>query len=307
VALASDYADCGGASLLHWPDHRAGLCGAAGDLMHDLSAVAPPSPTDEAIARTIAAGCVAGCRIALLVAHHGDEIIGVGAQLPRWASDLTCVYATDGSPAGGPEPRTAGFSDRHLYARARAEESRDALRIAGIAWSQVREFGFTDRSLVYRLEDLDRAVQRFVADLQPDIILTHAFEGGHPDHDALSLVARSVAHQSLHHGRAVAILEFAGYAKGPDGTLVTNRFVGPPDAPAHRLPVRAGDRRRKTLMVQSFRTPQLTLAPSDTGEEWLRAAPAYDYRQPPNGAGLVRPIRLGRHEHRVDPAGVRVS
>ena len=43
------------------------------------------------------------------------------------------------------DARAAGFSDRRAYARARAEESRDALRIAGIAWAGVRELGFADR------------------------------------------------------------------------------------------------------------------------------------------------------------------
>lgn len=254
--------------------------------MHDVSAVPPPAPTDDAIARTIAGGSAPRGRIVLLVAHQDDEIIGVGAQLHRWAPDLTCVYATDGSPADATDARAAGFSDGHAYARARAEESRDALRIAGIAWARVREFGFTDRSLVYRLADLNDAVECLIRDLEPDIILTHAFEGGHPDHDALSLVTRSVARRCMDHGRRVALLEFAGYAQGTDGTLVTNRFVGPPDAPAHRLPVRAGDRRRKRLMFESFRTQQRRLAMFDTSEEWLRAAPVYDYSAPPN-AGQV--------------------
>src|SRR5689334_560964 len=107
--------------------------------------------TGDSAIRTLTGAKMPAVRVALVVAHQDDEVIGVGAQLQRWAPHMTVVHATDGAPLDGRDAETAGFDDRGSYARARSAESRQALHLSGIEANQIIELGFTDRSLVHSL------------------------------------------------------------------------------------------------------------------------------------------------------------
>jgi hypothetical protein len=107
--------------------------------------------------------------------------------------------------------------------------------------------------------------------------MTHAYEGGHPDHDsaAFAVAALQVRSRFVH-------LEFAGYHQGPDGRLVTNRFAACTTTSV-RFRLTPAEQRLKRLMLCAFRSQCRTLQPFGVTEEWLRVAPTYDFTRPPNG------------------------
>jgi LmbE family N-acetylglucosaminyl deacetylase len=193
--------------------------------------------------------------VALIVAHPDDEVIGVGGQLGRWADALACIYATDGAPV---------------------------VHGAGIGSDRIRTLGFRDQELVFTLTELDAALDRLLADIHPAAVITHAFEGGHPDHDALALVlACLIRRRRMREERAPLLIEFAGYWLNESGALVTNRFASP-NGGERQLRMSTPFRQQKNALLASLRTRQHVLRDFETREEWIRPAPAYDFRTLPN-------------------------
>ena len=222
--------------------------------------------------------------VVLLVAHPDDEIIGVGGQLSSWPGRLLCVHATSGSPADGADAARAGFGSREAYATARRHESERALAIAGLPPTCLLQLPFVDQSLAWRLDDLTIVVESLLQSTRPAAVITHAYEGGHPDHDAVSLaVATALARWPPERGSLPRRLEFAGYHEGDTGELVTNGFGVPRNGTERRIALDAAHRRQKTAMFACFDSQREVLCAFGTDEEWLREAPQYDYSRPPNG------------------------
>ena len=222
--------------------------------------------------------------VVLLVAHPDDEIIGVGGQLSSWPGRLLCVHATTGSPADGVDAIRAGFGSSEAYATARRRESECALAIAGLPPTCLLQLPFVDQSLAWRLNDLAGVVESLLQSTRPAAVITHAYEGGHPDHDAVSLaVATALARWSPEHGRLPRRIEFAGYHQGDAGELVTNRFGVPRNGTERRIVLDETHRRQKTAMYACFDTQREVLGAFRADEEWLREAPQDDYTRPPNG------------------------
>jgi LmbE family N-acetylglucosaminyl deacetylase len=115
------------------------------------------------------------CRVAIVVAHPDDETIGVGAQLARFR-DLLLVRVTDGAPRSR--------ADAAAYAAKRRRELEAMLASAGIPRGRAVSLGVADQAASFHLAEIARRVADLFAMFRPEIVLTHAYEGGHPDHDA---------------------------------------------------------------------------------------------------------------------------
>ncbi|HEY0477044.1 MAG TPA: PIG-L family deacetylase [Kofleriaceae bacterium] len=211
-------------------------------------------------------------RIAIVAAHPDDETIGASALMAA-NDDILVVHVTDGAPRSS-RWWPAGWTDRDAYARERDHEARRALTIVGAARTAL---GFEDQATVFVLGELVAALSRELARWQPDAIVSHAYEGGHPDHDA---VACAVAHAAA----SVPVFEMALY-HGATGALCAGEFLGPPLGLRHVLT--APQRERKRAMLAQYRSQQATLSPFlELAHECYRRAPAYDFSRPPHGGPL---------------------
>src|SRR5262249_23008813 len=52
-----------------------------------------------------------------------------------------------------------------------------------------RVLDFVDQEVTPAMAPLARRLAALCRELRPDVLLTHAYEGGHPDHDAVALAA----------------------------------------------------------------------------------------------------------------------
>ena len=223
----------------------------------------------------IAAGERVAEPVALVVAHPDDETLGLGSRLHLFER-LTLVHLTDGAPADMADARRAGFPTRVAYAAARAAELAAALQVLGARPVRALSCGLVDQTVVDHLPGL---VRRLAADLAGQAaVVTHAYEGGHPDHDACAL---AVARAGVTLGAsAPAIYEFAGYF-GVDGALQANRFHRDPDRHETAWTLAAAERDRKARAFDAHASQRWILDNFPPDRERLRRAPAYDFTRPP--------------------------
>ena len=221
--------------------------------------------------------------VAVVVAHADDETIGVGAQLPRLPG-ISIVHVTDGAPRNMADARRYGFETAEAYAAARAAELRAAMALAGVPAEALINLGCSDQEAALHLVELARRLADIFAERRIDLVLTHPYEGGHPDHDATAFAVHAAS--ALRAPDAtIAVVEMAFYHAGTAG-MVAQRFVPEPDAPETLISLDAGDRALKARMLAAHATQAETLAAFSLDAERFRPAPRYDFGALPNGGNL---------------------
>lgn len=253
---------------------------------------------------------VDGSRIAVIVAHPDDETIGCGALLAR-LPEINVIVVTDGAPRDLINARRAGFRTAQAYAQARAGELRAALAIAGIREEQLLMMGVADGEVWRAQISVTHRLAAFFAQRNIETVLTHAFEGGHSDHDGVAYCVHMAAGLLL--GRAPAIIEMPFYHQSPAGPKFQTFCDGEDGVVARLLPVEAA---KKRAMFEVFKTQPYVLNRFDPGVERFRLAKAYDFRSQPNSgvlryrgreANLGLPGWMRGEEQRVAADGVAAS
>ena len=207
----------------------------------------------------------------MVAAHPDDEAIGVGGILARFRCPFV-VHVTDGAPLDVRFARAAGCGSREEYLRVRDSERVRALAMAGVTADRRVGLGAIDLESFRSLVALTTALEDVFAALRPDVVITHAYEGGHPDHDAAAFIVRAAIARASP-AASPMLLEMAAYHAGPEG-LVTGTFL---DAHARQIEIGLDDeeRQRKALMFDAYASQELVLEPfrSRLAIERLRVAP----------------------------------
>jgi LmbE family N-acetylglucosaminyl deacetylase len=238
---------------------------------------------DEIVAQS-AAGVSAHC-VAVIVAHPDDEAIGAGALL-RGIPRASIVHVTDGAPSDGDYARRKGFLSREDYAGARRREVVAALGVIGIPEARIRGLGFVDGELAFRLVDLCYAVMEIIEELQPEVILTHPYEGGHSDHDSTAFAVHlAVGILQNEGGVAPVILELTSY-HNYHGARRLSDFLPFHDSVAKTMRLSADARDAKRRMFEAFTSQQDLLQAFPTEVERFRRAPRYLFTVPPHEGQL---------------------
>jgi LmbE family N-acetylglucosaminyl deacetylase len=217
---------------------------------------------------------------ALVVAHPDDETIGAGGLLPRMLA-ATLVYITDGAPRDLADARRAGFETAADYASARRTELLNALAEAGLSEDRLRFLGIPDQGAAFALPGIARRLETIFEETGVAAVLTHSYEGGHPDHDSTALAVHAACARMR---RPPAIWEFAGY-HAHNGSMATGEFlIGA--TPGEAIVMSEEARERKRRMFECFATQRDMLRNFPIDVERFRPAPVYDFRQPPHPGRL---------------------
>jgi N-acetylglucosamine malate deacetylase 2 len=219
-------------------------------------------------------------RVVLLAAHPDDETVGAGGLLARMRDPLI-VHVTDGAPRNLQDARAAGFEFREDYAQARRLEFLNALALAGICKEQTCALDVPDQEASLDMADLAQRVATILQTERPAIVLTHPYEGGHPDHDATAFAVHAAC--ALVPG-GPAIYEFTSY-HAREGEMEMGRFlIG--EEPGECIQLSNEARERKRRMMECFSTQQQVLRLFPLDVECFRPAPAYDFTQAPHSGRL---------------------
>ncbi len=230
-------------------------------------------------------------RLIVLAAHPDDEIIGASELLARFPDSLV-VYLTDGAPrdsrfwTGGP------YDSREHYANTRRAEAIRALSYADIPKENLCWLGATDQESSFEMSFFVAAFASLLERMQPDAIVTHSYEGGHPDHDTAAAIAQMTASQDRFAN--CAVVEMTSY-HARDGRCVTGEFLNSPQLGKQRLDTTTSEiafdlsesaRERKRAMLGAHVSQECVLEGFSVDRERLRLSPGYDFSQPPHEGRL---------------------
>lgn len=233
------------------------------------------------IATQIAAG-QERCRLrsVILAAHPDDEVLGASVVLLR-SPEVHVVYLTDGAPID-PRFRLLNLA-RAQYADLRRKESTSALALVPRA-PHVHFLGGTDQEAVHKIASLAERFVILLRAIRPDIIVTHPYEGGHPDHDTAALVASLSINMAATDDWRPALLEMTSY-HAQDKSWVNGVFLpqsAHPTSPQLDLYLSHDELATKKLMLGCHASQKSVIEPFRIQPERLRPAPHYDFSQPPH-------------------------
>jgi LmbE family N-acetylglucosaminyl deacetylase len=230
--------------------------------------------------------------VLVVAAHPDDETIGVGATLAALVargSRVRVLHVTDGAPRDPSLRPTLRDCTPFEAAVARRAELAAALRAGGLDPDVVLAdpLGVADQEAALALVDVARALARELEATAPDVVITHPYEGGHPDHDAVAFAVHAAVRLNAH---APRIAEMSSYHAAREGNaLEVAAFLPHAEhacAARHEGVLDAPARARKRAMLDAFVTQSEVLASFDTAVEPLRCAPPYDFTRPPHPGTL---------------------
>ena len=222
---------------------------------------------------------------AIVVAHPDDETIGAGSRLPRLRG-ATLVHVTDGSPRNPSDARAAGFDSREAYSNARREELAAVMELAGIPRAQAWELGVIDQDAPMQMPAIARRLAEMFEEIRPEVVLTHPYEGGHPDHDATAFSVHAAVELLRNAGAPTpGIIEMASY-HARDDRMVVYEFLPAADREARTVTLSSTERAFKQRLIDCYRSQRTVLAQFPVRLERYRVAPQYDFERAPHPGTL---------------------
>ncbi len=224
-------------------------------------------------------------RCAVIVAHPADEVVGAGCLISKLV-DVTVLHVTDGAPSDMEDVEAAGYKERAEYAEARKRECISALAIANVPEDRVVDFEITDHCASNYLADLTKKITTFLQRSGADIVVTHPYEGGHPDHDATAFATHSALRLMKQNGfKPPALFEMALHPS-EDFKAKVPEFLPGPERETTTLLLDERATKLKRRMFACFETQRESLAVSPLGPEKFRQPAPYDFTTPPHGGKL---------------------
>jgi N-acetylglucosamine malate deacetylase 2 len=214
-----------------------------------------------------------GSHIAIVVAHQDDEVF-LSSVLGH-APYALIVHVTDGAP----EDTTAWKgATRSEYAAMRAQEADHALDSVGHIGSRV-QLGVTDAKAIYHVQRIAVDLSALFTEHRTGVVVTHAYEGGHPDHDAVAMAVHTAA-------RASKIVEAPFYRREGDEE-VWQKFIPVEGCDEWHVELTDVERVSKADMIAAHKSQQFAIEKMARDVERFRLAPIYNFRLPPNDGNLL--------------------
>jgi LmbE family N-acetylglucosaminyl deacetylase len=211
----------------------------------------------------------------LLVAHPDDEVIAFGALLQKM-KEAFVVFATDGAPRD--DSFWQQYESRETYIQVRRQEACEALNIVDahpvFLWERVPG-GLADQELFKHLPAAIQAFEQVIAETNPDCLLTLAYEGGHPDHDAVCFMAWAAGRRMK-----LPVWESPLYHRYPDGSRAVQMFPTKTGEEIE-LKVEGAVLEKKLQMFHTYKSQQLVLDGFRPEIEQFRPMMDYDFTTRP--------------------------
>jgi LmbE family N-acetylglucosaminyl deacetylase len=219
-------------------------------------------------------------RCSVIVAHPADEVVGAGCLISKLA-DVSILHVTDGAPRDMQDAKAAGFKGRSEYAQARKLECLSALALANVPKDRVIDLEVTDQCAPHYLADLTKKITAFLQRSSTDIVVTHPYEGAHPDHDATAFATHAAMRLMEQNGFKPPVLFEMALHPSTDFKAKVPEFL--PGLKGETTTLLLDERAQdlKQRMFACFETQRKSLVVSPFGPEKFRPPPNYDFSAPP--------------------------
>lgn len=232
-------------------------------------------------------------QVAVVTAHADDEAIGYGTVLSQIPNALA-IQVSDSAPkvpASIGDFETAEDFKTHIREVRRAELN-TALNLAGHNPSRRECLGVADQDVMNHMENTALALADRFEKNRIAFVMTHAYEGGHPDHDAVAVSVHLAKELLARKGIYIGIIETPLY-KGTPGNQEQRIWQEFADG----VPVSAEDMFTKVLtpdeqilkraMYAAHASQAHIFSKTFDDRELFRVAPAYDFTSPPNNGHVT--------------------
>ncbi|MEO5568526.1 MAG: PIG-L family deacetylase, partial [Gemmatimonadaceae bacterium] len=156
----------------------------------------------------------------------------------------------------------------------------------GMPVDRIRCLGIVDGEAAWHLVELCHKVADLLDELQPDVVLTHPYEGGHSDHDSTAFAVHLATGMLLREGRrAPIILELTSY-HNYGGARRLFSFLPFANSRVKTVVLSNEDRRTKKRMFDEFTSQLPLLEKFPLQVERFRQAPRYLFTVPPHEGEL---------------------
>jgi N-acetylglucosamine malate deacetylase 2 len=217
-----------------------------------------------------------GTRCAVIVAHPADEIVGAGCLISKLV-DVSILHVTDGVIPDN-DCRLTPSETRSTQARTFRTECLAALTLADVPSDQISDFLIPDRCASNYLVPVTRRILSFLQQVSADIVITHPYEGAHPDHDATAFATHAAVRLMKENGlRPPVVFEMGLY---PSKDLQT-RITGFLSAFEREVTTLLLDDRSRELKERMFACLDTSATVSMIDSEKFRRPPKYDFNRPP--------------------------
>lgn len=226
--------------------------------------------------------------VVLFCAHPDDEVLGSASLLHYLRDKLKIVNITDGAPKKMDDAIAAGYSTREAYSKARFQEQLNAMYSAGITESQVFQLGFIDQQASFHMGAICHKITELLQTYKPDIVFTHAYEGGHPDHDTTAFaVWASINLLKKRLQYAPEVIEYACYHGNGSSEMIYYQFIDYPQIHIWSVHLDQNQIEAKKKLIQYYASQWKTLANFPLNVERFRKAPVYNFKKPPHRGILL--------------------
>lgn len=220
---------------------------------------------------------------AVIVAHPADEVIGAGCLISKLA-EVSVLHITDGAPPDDETAQQWGFSDRQTYKEQRREETAAALALANV--KQIIELHLENQTAAHCLADLTKKITGFLQQTGADIVVTHPYEGGHPDHDATAFATHTATRLMRSNGMRPPDLFEMALRPDDEGRGRCCDFLTSPNQETTTLVPDECSIELKQKMYELLATQRESLKASVLGPEKFRQPQKYDFTMPPHEGKL---------------------
>jgi LmbE family N-acetylglucosaminyl deacetylase len=211
----------------------------------------------------------------IVVAHPDDEVIACGGLMQQM-QQATVLFATDGAPRD--EYFWKDYGSREEYAAVRRREAVEALskvKAEPMFLSDLVAEGIADQELFRLLNMAFTRMQRVLGRNETDCLLTLAYEGGHPDHDAACFLTWLCGQKT-----GLPVWEAPLYHRDSEGKPAFQTFHQ--STGAEQLVRIEGEMlEQKLAMFHSYRSQKLVVNGFRPEVEQFRPMAGYDFTRPP--------------------------
>ena len=218
--------------------------------------------------------------IVCVSAHPGDEVIAMGGSIIDWKNPRF-IELSNGSPSDLDRALQAGFECRDEYARARQRDFEKALHQAGFDEDRVISLGYEEGEISENLAAITMSLAGALHETRAEVIVTHAYEGVHPDLDATAFAVQCACALLENDGISAAIRIEAAGCHEIDGGLVIGKFLTEHETESATIRLDASKQRLKRAMLDCLATQQDALQNAEINWETFRIAPVYDFTKAP--------------------------